>query len=101
LLGGNEALAEAQVYWYVPTHGTMLTTNDSDLCNSYGFVSDKKMETKPDYSKEGYICYYKTIGSKKTNGKDQNGNNVEIISAREEDLGFYYKIKPYYMPTSN
>jgi hypothetical protein len=93
LLGGNETLAGAQVYWYVPTNATMLTTNDSDLVSKYKFASDKGLETKPDYSKDGYICYYKLIGSKEITGDDGNS----ITSADPADLDFYYKIKPYYM----
>jgi hypothetical protein len=40
VLVGDEALADADIYWYVPTINTMLTVDIDYLVNKLGFSSD-------------------------------------------------------------
>lgn len=40
VLGGNENLAGAQIFWYVPRNATMLTVDVNDLKSTYGFSTD-------------------------------------------------------------
>ena len=80
--GGNDALKEAQVYWYVPLNSTMLTFNETKL-GTLGFTTDyKATEHNPKYHREGFAYFYKKIGD------------------NEEDLSFYYRVKDYYAAAS-
>ena len=106
LLAGDEALANTQVYWYIPDHSTMLTCDDKHLTEELGFFSDKNAEKKPDYSKEGYTCYYKPIRTKTVKIKDDPDTDDvneadEYTTAEESDLTFTYKIKDYFVATAN
>ena len=105
LLAGDEALADTQVYWYIPNQATMLTCDDKHLTEELGFASDKDTKKKPDYSKEGYTCYYKKIRTKTVKVKDDPDTDdvneaKEYTTANEEDLTFTYKIKDYFISTS-
>lgn len=107
LLAGDEALAGAQVYWYIPNTATMLTCDDSHLTSTLGFFSDKDIADteKPDYSRSGYTCYYKTIGSETVAITDdpetEEVESGEQVTAKASDLIFTYKIKDYYLSTSS
>ena len=104
---GDEFLAEAQVYWYIPNANTMLNYDDNYLTTVLNFASDKNIEAdkKPDYSKEGYTCYYKKI-EKDTVEIEDDPNTEEDESGEktvplETDLNFVYKIKDYYVSTAS
>lgn len=108
LLAGDEALADAQVYWYIPNTATMLTCDDNHLVNELKFASDKNIadDEKPDYSRSGFTCYYKKIGSKEVDIEDDPETEDIVESgkktvAEENDLTFTYKIKDYYLSTSS
>lgn len=108
LLAGDEALADAQVYWYIPNTATMLTCDDRHLVNELLFASDKDIPDaeKPDYSRTGFTCYYKKIGSKEVDIEDDPETEDVVESgkktvAEENDLTFTYKIKDYYLSTSS
>ena len=108
LMAGDEILAEAQVYWYIPNANTMLNCDDDYLTTVLNFASDKNIDIdkKPDYSKEGYTCYYKKIESdtveieddEETEDIDESGEKTVPL---ESDLNFIYKIKDYYVSTAN
>ena len=103
LLAGDETLAGAQVYWYVPNSATMLVCDDKYLTSQLGFYSDINIadDMKPDYSKEGYTCYYKSINSEEidvaddpeTKDIDESG---KMVTAKADDLKFVYKIRESY-----
>ena len=105
---GDEVLAGAQVYWYIPDSGSMLTYDNEYLTSTLGFSSDKNIEKtkKPDYSKEGYTCFYKKIKIKtidieddpETKDIDETGTKTV---PEDDELNFVYKIKNYYMSTAN
>jgi hypothetical protein len=40
LLGDNNSLIDAQVFWYIPRNSTMLDINLAKLTGSYGFTTD-------------------------------------------------------------
>ena len=40
VLGGNEKLAGAQIFWYIPRNATMLTVDVNNLKNTHGFFTD-------------------------------------------------------------
>ena len=107
LTKGDEVLAEAQVYWYIPNSATMLTCDDEHLTKTLGFSSDKDIEQskKPDYSRDGYICYYKKIGTEEVNIEDdpetEEKEEGKKTTAKASDLDFVYKIKDYYIATSS
>ena len=108
LLAGDEALAGTQVYWYIPNQSTMLTCDDAHLTETLGFYSDRAIEDgqKPDYSKEGYTCYYKPIRSTTIKTEDDPTTDdineaSETVTANQEDLTFTYKIKDYYLATAS
>ena len=112
ILAGDEALANTQVYWYIPNTATMLTCDDTHLTKSVesgglGFFSDLNIpdEEKPDYSRSGYTCYYKTIGAETVEITDdpetEEVESGEKVTAKASDLTFTYKIKDYYLSTSS
>jgi hypothetical protein len=55
-------LVGAGIYWYIPNNGdaTMLTF-DKDYLTNRGFTTDLDLDEdkKPEFSKEGYVCFYK------------------------------------------
>lgn len=105
VLSGDETLAEATLYWYVPTNATMLTY-DKDALIEQGFGTDA--EEKTPYSRDGFIYFCKKINSEVQNQPilDSNGNPMyddvgnemteEVTVALEVDRQFFYKIKSYY-----
>lgn len=68
LLAKDEAMVGAGIYWYVPNNGdaTMLTYDKNYLVNR-GFTTDLDLDDdkKPDFSKDGYACFYKQIEARK------------------------------------
>ena len=113
VLCGDEALAGADIYWYIPTNSTMLTYDKNYLVRQ-GFTTD---DTEPDedgntgkteYSKNGYVYFSRTIGytNTPTEVTDSEGNKIydatgnvvteDNITITESDKYFFYKIKPYY-----
>ena len=68
LLAKDEAMVGAGVYWYVPNNGdaTMLTF-DKDYLTNRGFTTDLDLDDdkKPEFSKPGYVCFYKQIEAQK------------------------------------
>lgn len=108
IFSGDEALANAGIYWYIPTDATMLTYDKKHLVNDLGFTTDADHTTE--YSKAGYIYFYKQIKytSVQEDAKDVNGNIIynadgtaaknSVITLTEADRHFEYKIKPFYDP---
>ena len=98
LISGDEALADAHIYWYVPNTSTMLTFDKEDLKNR-GFTTDADLaedERNPEYSRAGYTYFYKKIAEKK-----EIINEEEVIIGDPADRFFFYKIKPYYEQVAN
>ena len=104
LLNGDEALVGGGLYWYVPLTATMLTF-DLNVLQDNGFVSDQKLvegkpeyiDPKPEYSKEGYACFYKQV----TAVKDEETGKYNFVNDKQIDSrDFWYKIKPYYDATA-
>ena len=98
LISGDEALADAHIYWYVPNTSTMLTFDKEDL-KKRGFTTDADLaenERNPEYSRAGYTYFYKKIAEKK-----ETINGEEVIIGDPADRFFFYKIKPYYEQVAN
>lgn len=117
LLAKDEALVGAGIYWYVPLNSTLLTYDRSYLENR-GFVTDEdyiltddeeKKAQKPDYSKDGYVCFYKQVAAQKMcSGCNKVFSECSCIEKTAEPYwdytnggnfdhrDFWYKIKPYY-----
>ena len=90
----NQALVNAQIYWYIPTNATMLDYDLTDLKSlniSNDFVNDITSLSHSEMYKEGYVCFYKTIGY---------GLTTDNIADYTKDLKFCYRIKNYYTPTA-
>jgi hypothetical protein len=51
-------------------------------------------EVVENISRDGYVCFYRTIEFK----KDENGNSTDLLN--ETHLLFPYRIKDYYLPSS-
>ncbi len=110
VLQGDEALAGAEIYWYIPINSTMLTYDKNYLVNDLRFYTDDGTTT--DYSKSGYIYFNKTISYTNTPKQSTDfegtplydclGNPVmeDDISITPADKNFCYKIKPYYEPSA-
>lgn len=111
VLSGNEALAGAEIFWYMPLNSTMLTYDRKYLVEDLGFFSDidKDGNRQPtELSKDGYVYFSKTIGydSEEIPSVDAENNPIydslgnEIketkITIHPEDRTFCYKIKSYY-----
>lgn len=106
VLTGDETLAGAEIYWYVPVNSTMLTCDKKFLTEKQGFSTD--IDGKTPYSKDGYVYFNKKIGYTRTeeimtdeDGNemyDSNGNALRetVITINSEDRFFFYKIKTYY-----
>lgn len=93
----NDALINAQVYWYFPKEATMLDYDLNDLKGlhaSNDFTNDITVlpDFKSDRQRDGFICFYKTIGYGLTEGN---------VSQYINDLTFSYRIKNYYVPTAS
>jgi hypothetical protein len=90
----NQALVNAQIYWYIPTNATMLDYDLTDLKSlntNNNFVNDITSLGHSEMYKEGYVCFYKTIGY---------GLTADNIADYTKDLKFCYRIKNYYTPTA-
>lgn len=121
VLSGNEALAAADVRWYVPLNSTLLSYDkeyltgkkDNDKDKGKGF--DVIAENSPDY-KAGYIGFHKALGKDVSykDATDSCGNNIqkpnsdkeeyvqeEVITVPNDDLYFFYKIKSFYEPAAS
>lgn len=110
VLSGDEALAGAEIYWYIPTNSTMLTYDKKYLVDDLGFFADDGSAT--DYSKSGYMYFNKTIAytNNPVQAKDSEGNLLydclgnpvmeDNIVIEPRDKNFSYKIKPYYEPSA-
>lgn len=106
VLVGDEALAGAGIYWYIPTNSTMLTYDKKYLTEKLGFIEES--EDKTPRSRNGYTYFYKEISytTETIDATDVDGNiiykadgtpaqDTKIILS-EADRIFAYKIKPYY-----
>lgn len=110
VLSGNEALAGAEVFWYIPVNSTMLTYDRDYLVEDLGFYTDAdcKEDAKSELSRDGYVYFSKTIGytTEETDSTDAEGNPIydslgnviteTKITIEPVDQNFCYKIKPYY-----
>lgn len=106
VLSGNEALAGAEVFWYIPINSTMLTYDRDYLVEDLGFYTDE--EVKSELSRDGYVYFSKTIGyeTEEIDSTDAEGNPIydslgnviteTKITIETVDQNFCYKIKPYY-----
>lgn len=92
---GDEMLYGAQVFWYIPTHTTMLAYDVKDFSAEWSNDSGIYDGNNP-HSKNGYICFYRTIGG--TDIKDENGEHLRY-EINDEDRYFIYRIKDYYSQT--
>lgn len=93
LFKGDEALINAGIYWYIPTHNTMLTFDEEDLIKE-GFSTDAKERTAR--SLNGYTYFYKkiNIGDTKIDEVTPEEGDPYYVGKTADRL-FYYKIKPY------
>lgn len=110
-LSGNETLAGAEIFWYMPLNSTMLTYDRKYLVEDLGFFSDIDKDGNrqaTELSKDGYVYFSKTIGydseeipavdAENNPIYDSLGNEVKEtkITIHPEDRTFCYKIKSYY-----
>lgn len=112
LLAKDEALVGAGIYWYLPNNGdaTMLTFDKEYLTNR-GFTTDLDLDEdkKPEFSKEGYVCFYKQIeAQKKCSGCNKLFTECSCAEKTAEpywdfkngtefdNRDFWYKIKRIY-----
>ena len=106
VLTGDETLADAEIYWYIPVNSTMLTYDKKFLVEKQGFSTD--IDGKTPYSKDGYVYFNKKIGYTRTEEimTDEDGNEMydgngvalreTVITIDSEDRFFFYKIKSFY-----
>lgn len=111
VLAGNEAMAEAEIYWYVPINSTMITYDLAFLKNK-GFNTDAELEAPTAYSKDGYIYFNRKIGytEKMEDLLDSDGNPIykddgtkqqkSVVEITDADRFFFYKIKNFYEPSA-
>lgn len=111
VLAGNEAMADAEIYWYVPVNSTMITYDLAFLKNK-GFNTDAELETPTSYSKDGYIYFNRKIGytEKMEDLLDSDGNPIykddgtkqqkSVVEITDADRYFFYKIKNFYEPSA-
>lgn len=112
LLAKDEAMVGAGIYWYIPNNGdaTMLAFDKNYLINR-GFTTDLDLEDdeKPDFSREGYVCFYKQIQARKMcSGCNNPLSNCSCVEKTAEpywdftngtdfdNRDFWYKIKRIY-----
>ena len=112
LLAKDEALVGAGIYWYVPNNeDTTLLNYDKQFLANRGFTTDLDLsdDEKPDFSKNGYACFYKQVEAQKkcsTCGKLWNQCNCSAEKAipywdyenggQWDNRDFWYKIKNNY-----
>ena len=111
VLAGNEAMADAEIYWYVPVNSTMITYDLAFLKNK-GFNTDAELEAPTAYSKDGYIYFNRKIGytEKMEDLLDSDGNPIykddgtkqqkSVVEITDADRYFFYKIKNFYEPSA-
>lgn len=105
----DEALIDANIYWYIPEDSTMITYNLEEL-KAKGFDTDAPYyaeganpETDTPIrnlfseSKNGYICFYKKIaGTYNAEAEtEEEIYNFSLDGKIYDDRSFWYKIKPY------
>ena len=83
--GGDAALEDGQIFWYVPKNATMLTYSLDDMIGNKQFHNDIASEQAGEHSMEGYICFYHKLARE---------------TALAESLLFPYRIKNYYNATA-
>ena len=83
--GGDAALEDGQIFWYVPKNATMLTYSLDDMTGNKQFHNDIASEQSGEHSMEGYICFYHKLARE---------------TALKESLLFPYRIKNYYNATA-
>ena len=83
--GGDAALEDGQIFWYVPKNATMLTYSLDDMTGNKQFHNDIASEQAGEHSMEGYICFYHKLARE---------------TALGESLLFPYRIKNYYNATA-
>ena len=83
--GGDAALEDGQIFWYVPKNATMLTYSLDDMTGNKQFHNDIASEQAGEHSMEGYICFYHKLARE---------------TALKESLLFPYRIKNYYNATA-
>lgn len=90
---GDEMLYGAQVFWYVPTNTTMLSYDVKDFSEEWSNDGGTAVGA---HSKQGFICFYRTIGG--SDIKDENGDHLRY-EIKDADRYFIYRIKDYYSQT--
>ncbi len=83
--GGDAALEDGQIFWYVPKNATMLTYSLDDMTGNKQFHNDIASEQAGEHSMEGYVCFYHKLARE---------------TALNESLLFPYRIKNYYNATA-
>ena len=97
LFSKDEALIDAGLYWYIPNTSTMITFDKDDLIKK-GFATDADLPEKQrtDKSRPGFTYFYKKVGSQEKIILDDEGKEQTVLTCKNEDRDFFYKIKPYY-----
>lgn len=97
LFSKDEALIDAGLYWYIPNTSTMITFDKDDLIKK-GFSTDADLpvDQRTDKSRPGFTYFYKKIGSQEDIILDDEGKEQTVLTCKDEDRYFFYKIKPYY-----
>ena len=94
LNSGDEALYGAQIFWYMPISTTMLSYDIKDFTEEWSNDGGTAVGA---YSKEGFICFYRTIGG--TDIKDPETGDHIRYEINDADRYFTYRIKDYYSQT--
>lgn len=108
---GTEALAAADVVWYIPLNSTLLAYDEEYITKrGYTRITDESSSYKANYA-----GFYKHLGKNVVteNAVDSCGNPIlkpnsdreeyiqqDVISVPENDLIFFYKIKSFYEPAA-
>jgi hypothetical protein len=84
--GGDERLAGATLYWYIPAGNTMLTVDDADL-NSF-----TKLDNTSPFYQVGYDGYSKTVSNIIViDSKGETTAKVDTVNP--DEIYFPYHIK--------
>lgn len=88
VLGGNENLAGAQIYWYIPRNATMLNVDVNNLKGTYGFSTDFYRVAEVPSGQEGFAARQGPgNGYKETEDIYLSGDKIEAIY--DQQNGWY------------
>lgn len=92
VLGGNENLANAQIFWYVPRNATMLTVDANSLINNYDFATDyyRSAEVIQDVTaRQGPGENYKETSDNYKAASAEGAADADIIQVYDQNNGWY------------